>query len=65
MILEKFYSYKDLSKKVKQKVCKEYLKGWLETHDDDDLCLDEVDKLLITSDNDCYLEDGTLIGDFD
>jgi hypothetical protein len=65
MRLEKLFIYNDLSRKAKRKACKDYLDGWLETHEDDVLCLNEIDAILIHHEGEFYLEDGTLIGDFD
>lgn len=42
----KLYKFYELGTKAKIKACNDYINGWLETHPDDNLSLEEASELI-------------------
>lgn len=57
----KEYSFIELSKLAQVRAVYDYLKGWAETHDENDLSFYEAYDILIDNIDDAYSKDGILL----
>mgnify|MGYP000120634356 CR=1 FL=1 len=57
--------FKELSDKAKLYAVCDYLKGWRETHNHDDLSIDNVKDILFENNESIYDVNGNYIGEFD
>lgn len=55
-------TYNELSKKAQNKAQKDYLNGWLDTHENDRISLNDIHTILLDN-NDLYDEKGNFIGE--
>lgn len=59
----KEYSFLELSNLAQIKAVYDYVKGWAETHDEDDLSFHDAYDILVDNVEDAYSKDGTLLED--